>query len=251
MRKLRAWVWIVAAVLLLGIVTRERQAFAAMTVGWSDFVRVDATYFAPSIPSAERQRLLLLLEEARQRVSQLYGPLRGRPQLIVSDAASMGRFSDTPTAVTHYQLNGAFTAIGPRGQNVDVMAHELAHAELYARIGYRKLVWCVPTWLDEGLAVQFDLRPTHAESAFQQRVHEGWPVPPLSQLTTHAGFFAGPRSVVRFHYATARKAVGAWLRTRGHVEAVRQIEKLDCSREAAAEIERIAQSLSGVAAKSR
>ena len=243
--------WVVAAALLLGIVSRERQAFAAMTVGWSSFVRVDSTYFAPSIPPSERTRLLLLLEEARQRVSQFYGPLRGRPQVIVSDAESMGRFSDTPTAVTHYRPNGAFMAIGPRGQSVDVMAHELAHAELYARVGYRKLVWCVPTWLDEGLAVQFDLRQTHAESAFQQRVAEGWPVPPLGQLANHAGFFAGPRSVVRFHYATARRAVGAWLRSRGHVEVVRQIEKLDCSRHAETEIERLAQSISAAAAASR
>jgi hypothetical protein len=183
--------------------------------------------------------MLEMLTEAKRRVSGLYGPLRARPTLIVSDAATMGRFSDTPTAVTHYQPAGAFTAFGPRGQNVDVIAHELAHAELLARIGFPKLVFCVPTWFDEGLAVQFDLRPAHDQHTFLRRVAQGWPVPPLSALADHAHFFAGPRSVVRFHYAVARVAVDAWLDARTPQRAVQQIEQLDCSQDTARELARI------------
>lgn len=223
-----------AVVLLLGVVSRERHAFAAMSVRFMGFERQDSAYFAPTLPRGERAHVLELLEEARRRVSRLYGPLRARPTLIVSDAQSMGRFSDTPTGVTHYQPTGTFTALGPRGQNVDVIAHELAHAELYARIGYRKVVWCVPIWLDEGLAMQFDERPTHGNALFERRVAQGWPVPALAELATHDRFFAGPRSVVRFHYAAARSAVAAWLQAKGPAQAVRSLEQLDCNRQTAA-----------------
>lgn len=48
--------------------------------------------------------------------------------------------------------------IGPKGRdNLDVIAHEMAHCELHSRRGF----WAsrrVPTWFDEVLALQVDQR---------------------------------------------------------------------------------------------
>lgn len=88
---------------------------------------------------------------------------------------------------------------------------------------------CVPTWFDEGLAVQFDERAPFAEQVYFDRVRSGWQIPPLEQLDTEARFFAGSRDDVRFHYAAARVAVGRWLRSLSPAAAKSSIESIACS----------------------
>lgn len=210
------------------LAVRERQALAAATVGWSDFRLTQGVYFAPAIAADERARLLSDLEQARLRLKSFYGTLHATPTLIVTDAAHLRRFTDGSTAVTHYQPTGPLVIIGPAGRSVDVLAHELAHAELLARLGYFKLQWCIPTWFDEGLAVQFDERPIHGEEAFARRLRSGWRLPPLSELERRSQFFSSDRDITRFHYAGAKRAVAAWLQSLGSTSPLQAIEALGC-----------------------
>jgi hypothetical protein len=234
-----------APLLLLAVVFgHEQQVLAAATVQWSDFEKVESCYFAPSLSAPERAAVHSGWADARQRIGRLYGVLRSQPKIIVADAETYPRFATGTTGVTHYLATGdAITILGPPGHNVDVIAHELAHAELLARIGFRAITWCVPTWFDEGLAVQFDERPAFTEPVYFDRMKSGWHMPPLSQLDTEAKFFAGTRDEVRFHYAGARVAVGQWLRSMSVAEARRSIESIDCGEAWKTRLRQIANSL--------
>jgi hypothetical protein len=225
----RFWWWLPLVVAVI-IVTRERQAFAAALVAWSEFTCIRGVYFAPSITAAQRSQFFTELEQARARLVSFYGPLRATPLLIVADAAHLSRLSENSTAVTYYQPRRAMVLLGPQGQNVDVLAHELAHAELLERVGYFAIEWCIPTWFDEGLAVQFDHRPFYSEDALALRLQQGWRLPPVHQLARRAQFFTGGRDRVRFHYASARVAVADWLHAPRATSVVHAIESLGCSR---------------------
>jgi len=219
-----------APILLLGLLlVCERRVVAASTVQWMGFDRAECCYLAPSLSTTERDAVRTLWRQARARIAELYGPLRAQPRLVVADAATYPRFATGQTGMTHYLPTGhVITVVGPRGHNADVIAHELAHAELVARVGYRATNFCMPTWFDEGLAVQFDHRPPFTESIYFDRLRSGWRVPSLPGLATKAGFFAGTRDEVRFHYAAARVAVGRWLRAMSVAEARQTLETIDC-----------------------
>ncbi|MDB4975429.1 MAG: hypothetical protein JWN48_3770 [Myxococcaceae bacterium] len=221
--------WLLPLAALVVLAARERQSLAAATVEWSDFSKAGSIYFAPGLREPERVAFRAALTAARVRVAAFYGPLRGTPVIIVADAQTLPRFTDVSTAVTYYQPHRAVIVVGPAGQSVDVVAHELAHAELYGRVGYRVMEWCVPRWLDEGLAVQFDDRPFYSEQELERHIAEGWRMPSLQDLGSRAGFFAGTRAQVRFHYAAARHAVGEWLRQKGRAQAITLLETLSCS----------------------
>jgi hypothetical protein len=231
--------WVVAALVFFAIITRQRHVLAAVAVGWSEFEADGGAYFAPSYVAEERRALSLILAAARQRVAAFYGPLRAQPKLILADSETLTRFTSNNTGITQYLPTGAVIVLGPKGLNIDVMAHELAHAELMARRGYRATVWCVPTWFDEGLATQFDARSYYTDAAYGQRVAEGWRLPAFDELATEAGFFQGDRDHIRFHYAGARMAVAEWLRKHAD-EGPALIERIACGDAWQAELKAIA-----------
>ena len=98
-------------------------------------------YVDPNMPESQRQTLLSLLADAEARVATLYGAYTANPVIIAGHTADVmkvyggnaynraGRASLTPIAT--------FIILGSNGiRSIDVLSHELAHAELSARIGY-------------------------------------------------------------------------------------------------------------------
>jgi hypothetical protein len=238
------WRWIGCSVLALfaALVSREWRTLTASTVGWSEFDRDGSIYFAPALSQAQRAEFRASLAVATERVAEFYGPLRGKPTIIVTDEATAGRFTDVSTGITHYQPTGAMIVLGPKGRSVDVLAHELAHAELFVRVGYRALAWCVPTWFDEGLAVQFDERPWYSPEAFEQRRRSGWRMPALEELASKDTFFDGSRDEVRFRYAGARIILHQWVDAMGKRNARQRIDSIGCDDATKRELQNIAKS---------
>jgi hypothetical protein len=67
-----------------------------------------------------------------------------------------------PLAMAYLDL---FVFVYPEGVTATILAHELAHAELHARLGtaHRLVSNPVPTWFDEGLAVLVSQDPRYLE----------------------------------------------------------------------------------------
>src|ERR1700754_4253080 len=98
--------WGVPLLLLVALLGHERRVLAAATVQWTGFDKLGCCYFAPSLSAPEREAVHAAWTTARERLAQLYGPLRGQPRLIVADTDSYSRFATGTTGVTHYLVTG-------------------------------------------------------------------------------------------------------------------------------------------------
>jgi len=176
-------------------------------VRWSDLDNIAPNlYVDPNMPESQRQILLSLLADAKERVATLYGEYTANPVIIAGHTVEVmkayggnsynraGRASFTPIAT--------FVILGPNGiRSMDVLSHELAHAEFSARIGY----WNrdkIPNWFDEGLAVHFDDR--YSEAEWQTRTDNGRTAPDLDQMGVI-------KHDDRLGYVTAKHEVQRWL----------------------------------------
>lgn len=133
-----------------------------MSVPIHGFSKVGERTYVDRGWTGDTQQLLSQIAEAQERVRGFFGEVRSAPVLIVcDDPAKIGRLGgdhDTMTVV----LGGvrSYTAVSSEFLNVDVLAHEMTHAETHWRLyaGGRSSEARVPVWFDEGLAVQNDYR---------------------------------------------------------------------------------------------
>ena len=164
---------------------------------------------------------LALVEKARARISNKFGPLESRPILYFFDDAN----SHWPVRLNEY-ASTAFLgyktciAVGPRGQSVDVVAHELMHAEIASRVGFLSRFRKVPVWFDEGLAMQVDFRKRYD-------LQEGDDYSFVTQLNTSRAFFVSDTERLTNHYAAAKAAVKIWLSGVNENDVYSQLEKLN------------------------
>ena len=184
-----------------------REVIRCYLVRWSELDSLAPDlYVDPEMPEAQRQILRSSLADAKARVAVLYGEYTADPVIIAGHTLDVmetyGGNRYNRAGRTYLTLTATFIILGPDGMlSTDVLAHELAHAEFAARIGHanRKEI---PSWFDEGLAVQFDER--YSEEEWQARTDGGRTAPDLDQLGVirHDDWLA---------YATAKHEVGRWL----------------------------------------
>lgn len=91
--------------------------------------------------------------------------------------------------------------IGPKGQNIDVIAHEWLHAEIQKRVGYLRFIMEVPVWFDEGAALTLDYRDPFLPENISLDIKE---IQYVKALNNGRSFFSGD---IRKNYQAARLAV--------------------------------------------
>lgn len=194
------------------------QVWACSTVRFRGFNEAaPAVFMSLNIPERHHPLLLKRLRLASGRVRQLWGGQQGRPVVICCGSqAEYERFCplhegagcslSTPV--------GAWVVLHPAGLGADVMAHELAHAELAARLSWRA-AGRVPQWFDEGLALQLDERfGPYAATAGAS----GFPAK-LNDLSTLEGFFGKegrkPPGALAAAYGRSGREVARWYAVAG------------------------------------
>jgi hypothetical protein len=106
----------------------------------------------------------------------------------------------------------AIVALGSEGLNIDVASHEYIHTEIAERSSVLKRTYRIPTWFDEGIAMQVDHRDAFSMEALatygrDQNLDDLF----LEKIASPELFFrANERGKV--HYAFARCVVGHWLK---------------------------------------
>ena len=154
------------------------------------------------------QRELIL--DAESRISEVYGKTKA-PHYIANSSSAMTRwlFKANPYAKTITIPGKSCVVIGPNGGKVDVLAHELVHAEIANRLGYWSYLTRLPVWFNEGAAMQVDDRPQYDLAVDTVTVKL------MRQLPETSAFYAGDDALITRRYGLAKQAVALWLQRNG------------------------------------
>ncbi len=151
-----------AGVLLCCILTVyfKRHALACEFIPmFSKEQLVSRVFVTDNVSKQQKEDIKQFLPEAYNRISQLYGSPESLPKFLftasVEEANSWGA---NETASMHRLPWGSCVVVGPKGHNVDVVAHEWLHAEAQHRVGFFRFIKEVPIWFDEGAALTVDFR---------------------------------------------------------------------------------------------
>lgn len=235
-QRLRAF--LVGGVLALGLgalalVWGYPGFFRCLFVDWQGLDQLaPRLYVNREMSGAERAVLLHMRARARERVREFFGPLESDPVIIAGNNLEVIKEfggARAQTGMTHLSPLGGYIVLEERGLNTDVLAHEMAHAELLARLGWYYRTFEVPTWFDEGLAMLVDHRFPEAEREWAMLTASGTQAPALAQLGTPKDFFGNPAKVY-LHYLTAKHEVAKWYAPRGRAGLLALIAGLRAGR---------------------
>ena len=97
------------------------------------------------------------------------------------------------------------------GRSVDVIAHELMHAELFERVGALRRLIEVPMWFDEGLGMQVDFRSRYNWEEQQSGNNTAF----VRQFNSFRQFHQINETQRILNYAAAKVEVAQWLNVVG------------------------------------
>jgi hypothetical protein len=184
---------------------------ACLLVGTADLKTLPDGTLTDSTSEPEQLRFMQLAQEARTRIEKTFGATQAKPVLVFfKSATGFGAFKLNSYGSTQFLGSRVCAMLGPDGQNVDVVAHELMHVELHHRVGYLRRFLEIPAWFDEGLAMQVDLRSQYdllPENAKNTAPNTVW----IRQLDSQAAFNKGDDAALTRNYATAKSEVAAMM----------------------------------------
>lgn len=189
------------------IAAYKHETVASMLIEYSDFVEIGPNVFVSIDTSYEqKQQLLELLHNAKERVEKKFGEVTSLPIVIASyNMEKLSNYVSNTYGATHFTLTNAYIVLGTNGQNIDVVSHELVHAELFHRIGYFDRWFKIPLWFDEGMAMQVDLRERYNEPQINMDI---------SELKYCWQFFRGNDEELRQHYSLAKHEIREWIKNK-------------------------------------
>jgi len=156
---------VVVFVLISASACSYSDTVRASMIGISDFKEVKPDlYISPRIASNQENAIAELISNARSRIADKFGAPMSSPKIIVSKGEKELRNFKLYKAPGKVLIApwGNYILLNHELANVDVAAHELVHAEIAYRLGYFVRMKKMPTWLDEGIALQVDYRPAYS-----------------------------------------------------------------------------------------
>lgn len=215
---------------LFGLATFAAAALAAtrpgaatcLSIAYRDLDRLpDGTFVEQTVSTAQRQRVSALRREATGRINAFVGAAVARPVVVVlDDPAALWPIQFNRHASTVFGGTRACVVVGPEGRSLDVLAHELMHAEVFERVGPWRKAMAVPTWFDEGLAMQLDHRAKY-DAGPQDTATDS-----VRSLASASAFFAGTDAELTAHYAFAKVEVSRWVARIGPGDIATRLARL-------------------------
>ena len=216
------------------------QVVRCMRVGQSDDFQVltrlgrgGLVYVSRQATTRQLIRFRGHISTAHDRIRRFWGDRRGRAVLIYCpQQADYERYcvrGEGAGCSLGTPWGASYLILGPDGNNADVIAHELCHDELFARLGWWRVKRQIPQWFNEGLALMVDYRfsnPAMWEQPDSTQTHASaidddmmpfarHPMIKLADLETTRDFFGGDYNYVMLAYQTAADEVSRWLTTVG------------------------------------
>ena len=171
-----------------------------------------------------------MIAEAKERVGECFGELSGSDKTVIILCDDKGMLEslggDHDTKTVFFPTQKSYISLSPDYFTVDVLAHELTHAELHSRLSL-DAIKKLPTWFDEGLAMQNDNRRSYGDEAWAELTDNGANTVAPSDMDTPEEFYAGTEDDIRLRYVCAKREVADWLSERGRQGVDDLIDKLN------------------------
>ncbi len=181
----------------------QRHALACEMLPVINYQQIDKNvYLAPDMAREPAADILELVTAAAERITLVYGAPVSTPRLLITaQTETAEKWGANSTASMHRLPWRACIVVGPKGLNVDVVAHEWLHAEIQQRVGFFRFLTEIPVWFDEGAALTVDYR---APFLPENIVLTDAEVQAVKLLVRGSDFFAND---IRTNYQAARRAV--------------------------------------------
>ena len=180
--------------------------------------------------AGDRQELLGMIEQAKDRVRAFFGGLLFQDEtiFIICDDEKLTRKlgEDHGTVIFSFPAETRYICISDEYLELDILAHEITHAELRSRLS-AEAQKAIPTWFDEGLALQNDYRERYSEAQWIVQTDNGKNTVALEDMDTPAEFYAGEAEDRRFRYLNAKHELDVWMTEHGQRGLLDLFEKLN------------------------
>lgn len=177
-----------------------------------------------------RQELLEMIEQAKDRVRSFFGDLHFQDEtiFIICDDGKLTRKlgEDHGTVIFSFPAEACYICISDEYLELDILTHEITHAELRSRLS-AKAQNAIPAWFDEGLALQNDYRENYSEAQWVAQTDNGKNTVALEDMDTPAEFYAGEAEDRRFRYLNAKHELYVWMTEHGQHGLLELLEKLN------------------------
>ncbi|CAM4255743.1 hypothetical protein [Shewanella denitrificans] len=164
-----------AVVIVFGVT--QRHALACELIEYAkhaEYSEIAPNVFASNAFSSEQnEKLLTVIELGKRRVNQTFGNMIANPKVVIAaNDIEAADFGANPFGKALLTPLGQCLILGPKGQNIDVIAHEYTHAEVHHRVGWLNHLLNVPIWFNEGVALLVDFREPYLLENIQLSVDQ-------------------------------------------------------------------------------
>ncbi len=181
-------------------------------IGFSKFRKEGSLYYNASTSINSIDSIQTLIKHASERVGNFWGSRESSPVFIYCDQETdFKKYSINPDApaVTYCKL-GEHIVLSREGIDLDIIAHEISHAELYARVGFFIWTFKLPDWFKHGLAMQNDYRNYYSVDTLRVRTDNFKTMPDITKFKTSAQFYSGPVEQIMLRYMAAKYFISKW-----------------------------------------
>ena len=148
--------------------------------------------------------------------------------LIICDDAEISRkIGEKDTHTYFFPQKKDWICISNEWYHVDVVSHELTHAELHSHMTTGDAQRRLPSWFDEGVATQNDYREQYSYANWIEQTDNGRNAVAIEDMDTPAEFYAGEAEDRRFRYLCARHEVAVWLEAHSVQELLELVDKVN------------------------
>ena len=180
--------------------------------------------------TGDQQELLEMIEQAKDRVRTFFGDVRFQDEtiFIICDDEKLTRKlgEDHGTVIFYFPSETHYICISDEYLELDILAHEITHAELHMRLS-AEAQKAIPTWFDEGIALQNDYREKYSEAQWTQQTDNGKNAVALEDMDTPAEFYAGEAEDRRFRYLNAKHELDVWMTSHGQQGLLELLDRLN------------------------
>jgi len=197
---------------LIGISSYHRKNIKCVFIASNeDFIAIEEDIFVSAdTPLAFQSQLLSLIDYAKKTLQNFWEMPIGIPIIIYCHSFEDYQKLGTRNTLALCRL-GQYLVISPNGLDHEILTHEMCHAVVFDFIerNYFRYYLKLPSWLDEGIALQFNKTGDYAiENPIE---YKRLTIKELKHLDRPHHFYAKDEQIALENYKLAKVEVANFL----------------------------------------